>query len=98
MGRGCNARPSRPMRCGFNCMHSPTTLATSFARWRYRAYQGVAKVVSGGGYVAFEMAEVAIPRQLRQKQDARSACGATTPGRHRQSIRAETATQNPCTP
>src|SRR5215472_16048754 len=37
-------------------------------------------------------------RPLRQKQDARSACGATTPGWHRQSIRAETATQNPCTP
>src|SRR5262249_48587777 len=36
--------------------------------------------------------------RLRHKQDARSACGATTPGWHRQSIPAETATQNPCTP
>src|SRR5262249_47249730 len=33
-------------------------------------------------------------RRVSQKQDARSACGATTPGWHRQSIRAETATQS----
>ena len=61
-------------------MHSPTILATSCARWRRRADQELvanelkeklikigAKVVSHGRYVVFQMAEVAIPRQMFQE-------------------------------
>ena len=58
--------------------HSPTISATSCARWlrRSRSRAGSltslkeklikigAKVVSHGRYIAFQMAEVAIPRQM----------------------------------
>jgi len=69
------------MQSGSNFMHSPTTLATFSARWRHpsrirdwsltslkeKLIKIGAKVVSHGRYVAFQMAEVAIPRQMFQE-------------------------------
>ena len=63
------------MRCVSSFMHSPTILAISSAPWRRRSrrYRTTlreklikigAKVVRHGRYVAFQMAEVAIPRNL----------------------------------
>ena len=58
-------------------MRLPTTLAISCVRWQRRSRSGLvrrkklikigAKVMRHGRYVAFQMAEVAIPRQMFQE-------------------------------
>jgi len=76
-GGGCRAGRSRPTPCGSNFMRLPTTLAISCVRWQRRSRSGLvrrkklikigAKVMRHGRYVAFQMAEVAIPRQMFQE-------------------------------
>ena len=55
------------MPCGSSFMRSPTISATSCARWQQKLIKIGAKVVSHGRYVAFQMAEVAFPRQMFQE-------------------------------
>ena len=79
-GRGCRAARSPPTPSGSSFMRSPTISAISCARWRRRPIKDWsltslqeklikigAKVVSHGRYVAFQMAEVAIPRHMFQE-------------------------------
>ena len=70
-----------PTPCGSSFMRSPTILATFSARLQHRRpikdwsltslkeklLKIGAKVVSHGRYVVFQMAEVAIPRQMFQE-------------------------------
>ena len=77
-GRGSRAALSPPTPSAFSFMPSPTISATSCARsprpsrskdgWltslKEKLIKIGAKVVSHGRYVAFQMAEVAIPRNL----------------------------------
>jgi hypothetical protein len=75
-GSGCRAAPSRPTPCGsnftlaYNLGNFLRTLATpepikdwSLTSLKEKLIKIGAKVVSHGRYVAFQMAEVAIPRQ-----------------------------------
>ena len=79
-GRGYRAERLWPTPCGSSFMRSLTISAISCARCDARANPGLiadelkeklikigAKVVSHGRYVAFQMAEVAIPRQMFQE-------------------------------
>ena len=77
-GRGCRARPSGPTPCGSSSTRWPTTSPTSFARlalpgevarWsltslRDKVVKIGAKVIAHGRYAIFQMAEVAVPREL----------------------------------
>lgn len=79
-GRGCHAARSPPTPCGSSLMRSPTISAIFCARSQLRSRSRdwsltslkeklikiVAKVVHHGRYVAFQMAEVAIPRKNAQ--------------------------------
>jgi len=74
----CRAERSPPTRCGSSFMPSATTSAISCARWRRpepikdwsltslkdKLIKIGAKVVSHDRYVIFQMAEVAIARQM----------------------------------
>jgi hypothetical protein len=77
IGPGCHAAPSSPMPSASNSMRSRITSATSCACWRPKTAQPWsltslreklikigAKVVSHGRYVTFQLAEVAVPRQM----------------------------------
>ena len=93
IGRGCHVGRSPPTRYGSSFMRSPTisqilrTLATpepikdwSLTSLKEKLIKIGAKVVSHGRYVAFQMAEVAIPRQMYQERSAahyRTATAAT---------------------
>jgi hypothetical protein len=68
-GRGCHVGRSRPTLFDFSFTRWPTISAISCARWRRPSLKEKlikigAKVVSFGRYVAFQMAEVAIPKNL----------------------------------
>src|SRR6516225_5530869 len=70
----CSNLLSVVLMCGFSFMRLPTTSPTSCGRWRRRnttlkekLIKIGAKVVSHGRYIAFQMAEVAIPRQMFQE-------------------------------
>ena len=76
-GRGCHAERSPPTRCACSFTHSPTisailrTLATpepikdwSLSSLKEKLTKIAAKVISHGRTIAFQMAEVAIPRQM----------------------------------
>src|SRR5262249_33701883 len=80
-GHGCRGERSRPTPCGSSFMRSPTILATflrtlatpepikdwSLTSLKDKLIKIGAKVVSHGRYVIFQMAEVAIPRQMYQE-------------------------------
>jgi hypothetical protein len=80
-GHGCRAGRLRPTPSGSSFMRWPTISAISCARWRRpsrskdwsltslkeKLIKIGAKVVSHRRYVAFLMAEVAIPRQMFQE-------------------------------
>jgi hypothetical protein len=75
---GCRDGPSPLMPSTSSFMRSPITSSTSCGRWRCRKAGAPwpltslreklikigAKVVSHGRYVTFQMAEVAVPRQM----------------------------------
>jgi Transposase DDE domain group 1 len=75
-GHGCRAERSRPTPCGFslNLCNFLRTLATpepikdwSLTSLKEKLIKIGAKVVSHGRYVVFQMAEVAITRQMFQE-------------------------------
>jgi len=80
-GHACCAAPSPPTPCVFSSTPSPTILAISCGRWRCpkraeswsltslkeKLIKIGAKVVSHGRYVTFQLAEVAVPRQMFQE-------------------------------
>src|SRR5207253_11145263 len=76
-GRDCRARPSGRTPSGSTLKWRPTTWPTSFGPWpcqgrwnwslptlREKAVKIGAKVVAHGRYLVFQMAEVAVPREL----------------------------------
>ena len=77
-GRGCRVGTSRTIRRGFNCSRWHTTLGNFLRRlalprsvkhWslttlREKLIKIAAKVVAHSGNVIFQMAEVAVPRDL----------------------------------
>src|SRR5262249_9433664 len=79
-GRGCRAERSRPTPCGFSFLCSLQPRKFPAHAGDARAYQGPVanepegeadqdwcEVVSHSRHVAFQMAEVAIPRQMFQE-------------------------------
>ena len=78
-GRGCHAPRSPPTPSASSSMRWPTTPATSCGRWpkaaepwsltslREKVTKIGAKVVSHDRYVTFQVAEVAVPRQMFQE-------------------------------
>ena len=70
--RGQSRRRSRPSRRSANSHKQTLALAKEVEHWslttlREKLVKIGAKVVGHGGYVTFQMAEVAVPRDLFQK-------------------------------
>ena len=95
-GPACPAASSTTMPSGSSCMHWPITSATSCAplalpdsveQWslttlREKLIKIGAKIVRHGLYVIFQMAEVAIPRDLLPTSSAESIGSERRPSQH----------------